>query len=255
MAKKIIVGNWKMHPVTLEEARELAKKTAAVALRQKGVGVIVAPPFPFLWAVHDAAPKLTVAAQDIFWEKSGAYTGEISVGQMRACGASYAIIGHSERRMHLGETDVMVGKKVRAALAGGIRPIVCVGEREREGDDIPAMVGEQVRAALAGVKKPECTRLLIAYEPVWAISTNSDGRPDTPDDCLRATLFIRKIVAELFGHTTARALSILYGGSVRPDNIRGFVDRGGVQGALVGGASIDATVFAELIVAASHPSS
>ena len=152
----------------------------------------------------------------------------------------------------MGETDMMVGKKVAAALGGGIRPIVCVGEQERDGDDIPAIVGEQVRAALALVKKSDAACLLIAYEPVWAISTHENSRPDTPDNCLRAVLYIRKIVSELFGRTAADAMCILYGGSVRPENIRGFLDHGGAQGALVGNASIDADIFTTLILAAGR---
>ena len=241
-----------MNPVTLKEAVLLAQKIERDATRTRNVEIVIAPPFPFLLPVGRVLKKAKLGAQNMFWEDLGAFTGEVSWSELKSLGADYCIIGHSERRINLGETDEMVNKKVKAALEHGIYPILCVGERERVGNEIPSVVGEQLKSALKGAKKSLIKNLIVAYEPVWAISTQAHARPDTPDNAFRAALFIRKIVASLFDRKTGEKVKIIYGGSVNSGNIAPFITEGRMQGALVGGASLDPQEFAKVIGAVSR---
>ncbi len=245
--KKILIANWKMHPTTEVEARKLAKAADAE-------GVIVCPPFPFLSAVAKVIRKAQLGAQDVFWESEGAFTGEVSAGELKSLKVAAVIIGHSERRMHLGETDEQIAKKVGMALADGITPIVCVGETAGERDQglTNEVVGRQLRAAFSQIPAGADTErppIYIAYEPIWAISTNKVGAaaPDeSPEDVARMVDYMQGIV---------RGLPIepmfLYGGSVREDNLRSFLACPGVSGALVGGASLKPAEFKKMIAQAA----
>jgi triosephosphate isomerase len=247
--KKLIVANWKANPVNLREALVLAQKTelAASRARARGVEVVVAPPFPFLAAVSSALKRIKIGSQNAFWGDIGPYTGEVSWRQLKSLNISHVIVGHSERRLFLGETNEMINKKVRALLEHGFAPILCVGEREQAGDEMPEEAGEQLKAALAGVKKSLLKNLIIAYEPVWAISTMPNSRPDTPENAFCTNIYIRKVVTDMFGRECGEKVRVIYGGSVNAKNILSFLTDGHMQGALVGGASLDAEEFSEII--------
>ena len=242
----LIVANWKSNPDSTHGAVSLARAVESAHARFRRVRVIVAPPFPFIESVRAVLKSVHVAAQDVFWDK-GPFTGEVSPHQLKSLGVRYVIIGHSERRMYGGETDDRIQKKLAAALAKGISPIVCVGERERNGKDIPALVGDQIRKALSGIPARLVSRVIIAYEPVWAISTNSGATPDTPENAFRAKMYIRRVLTDIAGQKKARGIPILYGGSVSPANITSFLQDGEMDGALVGGASIDPKQFSDIL--------
>ncbi|MDP3778523.1 MAG: triose-phosphate isomerase [bacterium] len=252
MKKSLIVANWKMNPDAPGRAALLANKIERGIARVRNVDVVLAPPFPFLLPIAAVVKKAKVGAQDVFWQDGGAYTGEVSWHQLKHLKVEYVIVGHSERRYVLNETDEMINKKVRALLENGMIPILCVGERERTGNDIPDVVGVQIKAALEGIKKNLLKKLVIAYEPVWAISTTPDARPDNPEDAFRAMMYIRKVVADFSNRAIADAVRVIYGGSVHAKNIEGFLKEGGMQGALVGGSSLDSSEFSEMVAIASR---
>ena len=239
-----IAGNWKMH-TTLESClalcRAVVERTATVA----GVEVAVCPPFPFLAQAREAlaGSSVRLGAQNMHWEEQGAYTGEVSPLMLRDW-VEYVIIGHSERRQYFCETDETVQQKLRAALAHGLTPILCVGEtrEEREAGRTEEVLARQVRRALEGV--PWTAQCVIAYEPVWAIGT---GLAATGAQANEAIGFIRRLVAEAVGPEVAQATRVQYGGSVKPENIAEFVAQPEVDGALVGGASLDAEAFAAIV--------
>jgi triosephosphate isomerase len=241
----IIAGNWKMN-TTLESARALAEGIKAHGLDSvTTVEKILCPPFVYLPVVSDITKgtSLKVGSQDVFWEEKGAFTGQIAVGMLRDF-CEYAIIGHSERRQYFGETDETVSKKTAAALAGGLTPIVCVGETgaERQAGETQAVLRRQVRGALSSIDFPATA--IIAYEPVWAIGT---GVAATAQDANDAVGFIRRELASLKGAAIADAVRILYGGSMTPANVKELVSQPEVDGGLVGGASLVADSFAEMV--------
>jgi triosephosphate isomerase len=244
MARKTIVaGNWKLYG-TAPETRRLI-----MALKHKLVGfstraqVVVCPPFPSLETAVDAArgSAVNIGAQNVFWEAGGA-----STEMLEAIGVDHVIIGHSERRHVFGETDADVAKKLRRVLTGVLVPIVCVGEvlSEREAGRTSEVVTRQVTAALEGVGPEHAARIVVAYEPVWAIGT---GRTATPEMANDVHVLIRERIAGMLGHTSASAVRILYGGSVKPENAADLMSRSDVDGVLVGGASLDAGSFAEIV--------
>ncbi|MDR7866493.1 MAG: triose-phosphate isomerase [Sporomusaceae bacterium] len=246
MRKPIIAGNWKMHKTIAETValiKELAPLTAGAAAE-----VVVCPPFTALAAAKAAlaGTAIRLGAQDMHWEKQGAFTGEVSAPMLRDAGCDYVIIGHSERRQYFAETDETVNKKLHAAIAGGLGPIVCVGETlaEREAGDTEQVVDRQVRQGLAGLTAAQAAALVVAYEPVWAIGT---GRTASADDANAVCAFIRRLATELFGQAAADAMRIQYGGSVKADNIAELMGKTDIDGALVGGASLDATSFAKIV--------
>lgn len=247
--KKIIIANWKMNPPTFKEARRLFDKVRKGVRKVKNVEVVVASPFVYLPLLGVGSRKLKVAlaAQDIFWQSNGPFTGEISADMLKEFGVTHVIIGHSERKKWLGETDEMINKKVKTALKHGLIPVLCVGEWEREvAGEIPHIVEEQVRAALKGIKKGDFKNGIIAYEPVWAIGT---GKAETPDNATKASLYIRRIVKSVLGSRTAEKIRIIYGGSVNSQNAESFIakDIRGMEGMLVGGASLNAAEFIQII--------
>jgi triosephosphate isomerase (TIM) len=247
MRRPVVAGNWKMNPPSLDEAIALAEVVEIAAAEHPRVTTVVCPPSIWLAEVARAAPGLHVGAQTMHFEERGAFTGETSP-LMLAGLATFVILGHSERRQYDGETDESVGRKVASAVAHGLRPIAAVGERaeERRAGDTERVVERQLRAALAGIDRLAGTGLVIAYEPVWAIGT---GRTATPQQAEEAIAFIRSLVAARSSDVAA-AMRILYGGSVKPDNAAELLGREQIDGALVGGASLDARDFAAIVAAA-----
>ncbi len=247
MRLPMIAGNWKMHK-TPTEARIFAHELAEELRDTAGVEVVLAPPFVALVPVQEAikATEIKLAAQDVFWEREGAYTGEVSPPMLKDAGCSYAIVGHSERRTYFGETDETVNRKVKALLQEGLGAIVCVGERleEREAGKTLAVVKRQVEGALRGLKAEDLSSVVIAYEPVWAIGT---GRTATPEQAEEVHSQIRGMVGEAFGRDVAQALRIIYGGSVKPENIDALMAAPDIDGALVGGASLKVESFSRIV--------
>jgi triosephosphate isomerase (TIM) len=247
MRRRVIAGNWKMFK-TLAETRAYFSAFLPLVAEMKNCDIVIAPPFTSILAAVEAArgSNVAIAGQDVYWEKEGAFTGEISPNMLVEAGCRYAIIGHSERRQFFGETDETVAKKTKAALAVGLKPIVCVGEMlgDREADLTEHVCRTQFRGSLGALTPEEFSRILLAYEPVWAIGT---GKTATPDIAASAHRFLRQCAAEQFSAGHASALQILYGGSVKPDNIQGLMAQEQLDGALVGGASLDAKSFAGIV--------
>ena len=243
----VIAGNWKMHN-TVDESLALVRELKQLVLGVGGVEIVVAPVFTALDAVSAEinGSNISLASQNIFWEEKGAYTGEIAPGMLTDVGCTYAIIGHSERRQYFGETDESVNKRVKAALAAGLTPILCVGEtlEQREAGKTPEVVSRQVKGGLAGLDSAEVDRLIIAYEPVWAIGT---GKTATPEQAEEVHADIRGLVSSIAGADTGSGIRILYGGSVKPDNVDVLMSQPDIDGALVGGAALKAESFARII--------
>ncbi len=212
------------------------------------VDIVVCPPCTALSEVSEVLmdSDIELGAQDLYWEESGAFTGEVSGSMLKDAGAVYVIIGHSERRQYFHETDETVNKKLKAALRDGLTPIVCIGEllKEREAEETFKVLETQIQGALAGLGREDMEAVLIAYEPVWAIGT---GKVATPLEAQEAHAFIRKEIAKMFGSELASSIRIQYGGSVKPDNIAGLMQQPDIDGALVGGASLDAKGFADIV--------
>jgi len=250
MRKKFVAGNWKMF-TTAASARELAKAVAAGVGKDDRVLVAVCPPFPYLTEVAKAiaGSAVQLGAQNLYPAKEGAFTGEVSPTMLVDIGCRYVILGHSERRHKLGETDAFINQKVHAALAAGLSVILCVGEtlEERQKNHTESVLATQLRGSLAGLTGEVCPRLVVAYEPVWAIGT---GQNATPDQAQQAHAFIRRQIALQFGEEPARSLPIQYGGSVKPDNAAVLMHEPDVDGALVGGASLQAQQFLAIVQAA-----
>ncbi|MBN1630188.1 MAG: triose-phosphate isomerase [Thermoleophilia bacterium] len=243
----LVVGNWKMFKTSAEGAA-FVRELAGLLGEPSGREVVVAPPFTGLYEAAKAAEGtcVSVAAQDVFWEWEGAYTGEVSATMLADLGVKAAIIGHSERRRYFGETDESVAKKVWAALDRGLLPIVCVGESEdeRESGATERVLERQLSEGLSSVRDQDTSRLTIAYEPVWAIGT---GKTATPEIAQESVAFAREQVAEVLGKTAAEGVRILYGGSVGPHNIDELMDQPDIDGVLVGGASLQLGSFARIV--------
>lgn len=246
MRKPIIAGNWKMN-CTVTEALELVKRLKAMVSDVKGREIIVAPPFTALSSVSRAliGSNMTLSAQNIFWEDKGAFTGEVSAEMLIDAGCDYVIVGHSERRQLFAETDEWVNKKVRAARSSGLIPILCVGETlsEREGEETLSVIERQLTIGLTDVTIIDPDDLVIAYEPVWAIGT---GKTATPGQAQEVHAYIRDLLDKMFGDAAA-GIRVLYGGSVKPDNIEELMVEPDIDGALVGGASLKAESFAGIV--------
>ncbi len=238
-----------MNPQTLDEAVVLFRDTMRIAGRYPMVKIVVCPPFVFLERFYrilqEQSSFVELGAQNIFWETHGAYTGEISPGMLKALGVSHILIGHSERRYALGETDEMINKKIKAALEADIRPVVLVGERDK--DDVQEdMLIDQVSADVSGLSLEQISALTIGYEPVWAISTSAQSRPGTPEHAQTSIALIQKIIQK--DHPDAKPV-YLYGGSINDANATAFLNNDSIQGAIVGSASLDGERFEKLIAA------
>ena len=248
-----IAGNWKMFK-TVQEAVVFVKELRSAVKDVSDVEIVVGPPFTAVHAVAEAArnANIGVAAQDLYWEREGAFTGEVSPSMVKEAGAAYAIVGHSERRRLFGETDVIVNRKTRAAIGAGLTPIVCIGEtlEERERGEMLEVLDRQIKDGLDQIPAEQFAALVIAYEPVWAIGT---GRTATAAQAGEAHAHIRKRLRQWFGGDAADACRVLYGGSVKPDNIRELIAEEDVDGALVGGASLDARSFGDIVTRSGRP--
>jgi triosephosphate isomerase (TIM) len=247
MRRPVIAGNWKMYK-TIAEAVDFVARLKPLVTDASHCDVVVAPPFTALRAVAESArgSNIRVAAQDLHWDREGAHTGDVSPGMVMEAGATLAIIGHSERRHDHGETDEIVNRKLRAALAAGLEPIVCVGETldEREGGRTHAVLERQFQEGFRDLTPSDFSRIIMAYEPVWAIGT---GRTATPEMAAESHGKLRARAREGFGERVAGGLRILYGGSVKPENVRGLMAQPEIDGALVGGASLKPESFAAIV--------
>ena len=246
----LVVGNWKMHKTT-REAAALVEALKPLVAPVQGVDIVLCPPFTALQEVGRfvAGTALELGAQNMHWEPRGPFTGEVAAPMLWELGCTYVILGHSERRAHFGETDEMVRRKVAAAFANELIPILCVGEtlEERDAGRTEAVVARQLRAGVEGIGLDEAAALVVAYEPVWAIGT---GRPATGQEGNRMAGLIRGWLAEWFGEAAAAQTRVLYGGSLTPDNAAEFFTQPEVDGGLVGGASLEAESFARIVLAA-----
>lgn len=246
MRKPVIAGNWKLFK-TIEEAVGLVNELKPLVANGEGVEIVVAPVFTALSRVSDAlvGSNICLAAQDCYWEEEGAFTGEVAPKLLKDAGCSHVIIGHSERRQYFGETDRTVNMKTKAAIAAGLKAIVCVGESlaERESEQTFSVIETQVKGGLSGLTADFFGQIIIAYEPVWAIGT---GKTASEDQAQEVHSFIRQLIARLFSPSIAETVRILYGGSVKPDNVKGLMAQLDIDGALVGGASLKAESFAAI---------
>jgi triosephosphate isomerase len=247
MRTPFIAANWKMYK-TVHEAVVFVKEFRSMVKDMTAVEIVVAPPFTALYAVAEAARNspVGVSGQDVHWEREGAFTGEVSVGMLKEAGAEYVIIGHSERRRLFHETDETVNRKLVAALGAKLCPIVCIGEtlEEREANQTLAVLDRQIKAGLDGLTGEQVESIVLAYEPVWAIGT---GRNATPEQAGEAHAHIRGRLRQWFGAAAADQCHVIYGGSVKPDNIHDLVTLPDVDGALVGGASLDVRAFFDIV--------
>jgi triosephosphate isomerase len=245
--RRVIAGNWKMYK-NQKQTRAFFRAFKPLVIEISDCDIVIAPPFTDIPTAVKAAKGTTIgiSSQDVFWEKEGAFTGQISTGMLVEAGCGYCIIGHSERRQFFGETNETVFKKTKAALAAGLTPIVCIGEMlaDREAGNTEKVIEAQFQGSVGALTPEEFSRILIAYEPVWAIGT---GRTATPEIAAAVHKFVRQCAATQFSPSHASALQILYGGSVKPDNIQGLMAQEELDGALVGGASLDAKSFASLV--------
>jgi triosephosphate isomerase len=249
--KKIIAGNWKMNKTSADGVALVTEIVAAVG-KQSDVEVVVCPPFTAVEAVGKAleGSDVKLGAQNMHFEASGAFTGEVSAPMLRAIFATHVILGHSERRSYFGETDEIVNKKLLAALKNQLKPIFCVGETlaEREGGDTLKVVQRQVERGLEGVNKEQAAGIVVAYEPVWAIGT---GKVATTEQAQEVHAFIRGLLVKLFGEAVAQKVRILYGGSMKPSNAPELLAQKDIDGGLIGGAALEARSFLELVSAAA----
>jgi triosephosphate isomerase (TIM) len=247
MRTPIIAGNWKMNTV-VDEAKALVNDIKNRVSDVENVEIVVCPPAVSLVPVYEilAGTNIKLGAQNVYWEKSGAFTAELSAPMLKSAGCTYVIIGHSERRTYFRETDATVNKRIFAALEEGLKPIVCIGEtlEEREQERTFEIIKRQISDGLAGLSEQQMQSLVIAYEPVWAIGT---GKTATPGQAQEVHAFIRKLIAELFGATTAQNIRIQYGGSVKPNNATTLMNQTDIDGALVGGASLKADSFEQIV--------
>ena len=250
MRKPIIAGNWKLNK-TINLAVDFVDELQSLVVDEDEVEIVVAPVFTALSAVAVALRKTRIglSAQDLYWEESGAFTGEVSAGLLQDAGCDYVIVGHSERRQYFGENNEIVNKKVKAALDAHLIPIICVGEHliERHAGKTEVVIQDHVLGAIEGISADQLLKSVIAYEPVWAIGT---GEVATPDQAQKVHEHVRQLLTETYSEEVANQIRIQYGGSVKPENARELLSQPDIDGALVGGASLEAESFAGIITAA-----
>lgn len=250
--RPIVIANWKMNPLSLKEAEKLLKAAAMAAAGAKKAEVAVCPPAVFIAPLKKFSRKVSLGAQDAFHSDTGPFTGQLSAGMLAALGAKYVILGHSERRA-LGEKNALIAKKLKSAVQAGLRPILCVGERERDDSHAYlAVVKEQVKECLKEIPKTLYHKISIAYEPVWAISSTANRRDATAADSMEMSIYIRKILSDMSSAKIASSVRLIYGGSVDDRDAGEFLRSGGVDGVLVGKASLDPKKFAKIVQIAEH---
>ena len=246
--RPLIAGNWKMYK-TCSEAVEAAGQLVKLVAMTSDIDVMIAPQFTALAPVSDVVrgSRVSLGAQNLFWETEGAYTGEISPVMLVSVGCEYVIIGHSERRQYFDETDETVNKKIKAAIKNDLIPVLCVGEseKERESKETFSVLDKQVKKGIEGFSSDDLETLVIAYEPVWAIGT---GKTATTDQAQEAHQFLRSVLEKSFGNMLAKSIRILYGGSVKSNNIAELMAMSDIDGALVGGASLDPETFSKIVL-------
>lgn len=248
--KPLIIANWKMNPQTAKEAIKNFQEIKSIATKNKNVETIVCPPYVYLESLSsESNSSLQIGAQNMFFEESGAYTGEVSPLMLRDLKVGYVILGHSERRA-MGETDQDVAKKVVTCIKNSLTPIVCVGESSRDADDYSNFIGNQIKQAVTLIPPEAMPQVVFAYEPIWAIGKDAP-RPATAEEAKEMKLFIRKTLADIAGDY-ANSIRIMYGGSTKPENIQEFLVAGEADGLLVGGASLDPKTFGEMITIANN---
>lgn len=251
--RPLIVANWKCNPTSLREAKRLfgSVKRGLKNINSGKIEVVICPPFVYLLNLKSEILNLKLGGQDCFWEEKGAFTGEVSPPMLKDLGCQYVILGHSERRRYRGESDEQINKKLKAAIKVELKPILCLGETERERDQgrTKKILEGQLRNGFKSILnlRSEISKLIIAYEPLWAIGT---GRPSSPQEVSRVVQFLRTLLVKSYGKRGAERIKILYGGSVRARNASDYLERGGVQGLLVGGASLGAKEFIAICSAA-----
>jgi triosephosphate isomerase len=247
MRRIIIAGNWKMNK-NISESIDLANSVKKALYDVEEVEIVLCPPFTSLSDVNEIVMESNIAlgAQDVYWEKEGAFTGEVSSSMLKNAGCTYCIVGHSERRQFFGETNETVSKKAKALLKEGLKPIICVGEKleERKANKTFDVVKDHIVNSLKGLTKEDMANVVIAYEPVWAIGT---GLTATKEQAQEVHKYIRGLLKEMFGDAVAKSVQIQYGGSVKPENIKELIQQEDVDGALVGGASLKADSFAMIV--------
>ncbi len=247
MAKKIIIGNWKMNPITKKEAEKLFSDVAKNVSNIKRTEIVIAPPFVYLEKLKKISKKIILGAQNAGSEEMGAFTGEVSPTMLESLGVKYVILGHSERR-EMGETNGSINRKIKVALSANLSPVLCVGEKKRdENHEYFNLVKTQITECLAGVSKNLFSKIIIAYEPVWALSSTLNRRDATAHDSYEMTVFIRKVLSDISSPEIAGSVRVLYGGSVNERDAGDFLTNGGVDGLLVGRASLIAKKFIEII--------
>lgn len=245
--KSLIIANWKMNPVTIAEAKQLFDLVKKGVKNIKKAEVVVCPPFIYLSAIKPYSNKaMKIGAQNCFWEKEGAYTGEISLPMLKDMGCKYVIVGHSERRGRFGETNEMINKKLKAVLEEKLDPILCIGEtkKEREQSKTDNILKNQIVSGLKNISSLKFSQTVIAYEPIWAIGT---GKPCDIEEAQKMGLLIRKIISGLYDFKGAKNVQVLYGGSVNSKNAAGYIKEAGLQGLLIGGASLKAKEFIKIV--------
>lgn len=246
MRNNIIIGNWKMNPLTLKEAEKLFSGVARGISGVKKTEVVICPPFLYLERLKKLSQKIILGAQNTFLGDTGAFTGEISSEMLYSLGARYVILGHSERRA-MGENNGDINKKIKSSLVAGLRPILCVGENVRDEDHgYFNLVKTELEECLVGIPKNSISKIIIAYEPIWAISSTPNRKDATANDSREMSIFIRKVLSDKFGGEAAK-VRIIYGGSVTEKDAGDFLQNGGVDGLLPGRASLDAKKFVEII--------
>jgi triosephosphate isomerase len=265
--KPLIIANWKCNPTSQKEAGHLFGAVERGLRETTEAEVVICPPFVWLFSFYpqpakDSRKKMSpdlgqikLGGQDCHWENKGAYTGEVSPAMLKDLGCQYVILGHSERRRYFQETDEMINRKIKAALKAGLRPVLCIGEEVRDSFDsqgqplneMSLVVAEQLEKDLAGLPAARLREIVITYEPVWAISTEAGSLACSPDDAMKAALLIRKTLIKLYNRPVAEKVKIIYGGSVNSRNVADYLKGAGMDGVLVGGASLNASEFIKLI--------
>lgn len=247
--KKLIIANWKCNPETLKEAQKMFLALKAGTKNDKAE-VVVCPPFIYLTEAKKVFGNGTIkiGSQNCFWENKGAFTGEVSPTMLGNLGVRYVILGHSERVTIMGETNDMTAKKVKATLAAGLTPVVCIGEtlEERNKSITFQIIEKELKESLKSIKKQQAEEIVVAYEPLWAISTNQ-GMVCTPDDALTVALYIKKLMGEIYGRKAKESVKVLYGGSVGLDNANSYLENEAIDGLLVGGASLNIKEFLSIV--------
>jgi len=244
--KKMIIANWKMNPQSLEEAKGIFGEIKKAAAKLKKTQTVICPPFVYISNLKSQISNLSLGSQDLFWKEKGSYTGEISAEMLKSVGVKYVIIGHSERREYFGETNDTVNKKIKAAMKAGLTVIFCVGEKDREPGVFLKYIKDEIEEGLKGVQRVFLKKLIIAYEPIWAIGKKGPAA-DSPEDVLQMSIYIKKILLPIAGAELMQKIPILYGGSVNPKNAEGFLRDAGVQGLLIGHESLVSKHFGEIL--------